>query len=716
MYGMRKTVQSTSDSVLRVSRRLIEARNSQLNYITEKRNIDKVIAFILSTDLVIQYNHVHRLGVKFREEFLKHDICANDGGIMCCNLSVALDTAKDGDGDSERLKGLAIALPPVRDPATAYVISRTVELLDRSVTIGDETPDLNVDHGTAAKVRALELLFKERYRLCRERNERLQQELDAVQQQLMAGTGPDNGETMPPQLRERVGALELQFDAIRKQLERLQDVGEESARGGQQHIQLLIRQPDQFGNYNQPLVTLLENLCSDVATEYGRASDISLLLQSNGLAARLVRCKEEKKRCNEELARLRDELAGCLRRAESMYTDQDGKRLQQSLEGSGKELTRGIQWFADGVESLSQSPYAVPDPSLAKELDERVQAALSARVLQTIAPRLQQLEERAEKEIATRVKKLEAQLRSGFNKDFDSRRGELESKWLNAFYNYENKIAQDSGRKKKGLEMQWGSYGKTVLWIEELRTIAMRKPEKTSVWKSLHRVDGHGAAASWSHSLIDKSAFLGQLVYTFENMFKVFCLQDRYIVLLEYMPNVYDVEKRHVQFQRMQIISGQAFNDFSVRLTSELGKLLDSIKDLSKTIEEIRCNLETTEIPTKEMSRGGEYYDAMKEHEKMSEEITSLLNELHLMRHKDDPNFDLDLERINDDKEAKTVRNNVFRNRWHVVEEMKSFGRRVYKEYKEWYTTVAGAINNTEGSPRYLKSFEDECARHVFVE
>src|SRR5436190_2184363 len=419
MYGMRKTVQSTSDSVLRVSRRLIEARNSQLNYITEKRNIDKVIAFILSTDLVIQYNHVHRLGVKFREEFLKHDICANDGGIMCCNLSVALDTAKDGDGDSERLKGLAIALPPVRDPATAYVISRTVELLDRSVTIGDETPDLNVDHGTAAKVRALELLFKERYRLCRERNERLQQELDAVQQQLMAGTGPDNGETMPPQLRERVGALELQFDAIRKQLERLQDVGEESARGGQQHILLLIRQPDQFGNYNQPLVTLLENLCSDVATEYGRASDISLLLQSNGLAARLVRCKEEKKRCNEELARLRDELAGCLRRAESMYTDQDGKRLQQSLEGSGKELTRGIRWFADGVESLSQSPYAVPDPSLAKELDERVQAALSARVLQTIAPRLQQLEERAEKEIATRVKKLEAQLRSGFNKDFD---------------------------------------------------------------------------------------------------------------------------------------------------------------------------------------------------------------------------------------------------------------------------------------------------------
>lgn len=235
--GEDDVVRQTRETIRRTYDQLVETRNLQLKFMAKNRK-DENIAFLLTPDLVLQYNYVHQLMKSFRSG-TPPDICVEDGGITCSNMKVLNEESF-----------------PRSTPADGsdYLASRIVDLLDRPVTVGDEDLTLNVRDDFAANIKTLNLLFEERYRLCQEQSERLRTDLTTTRQQLVASrsagleasTRADTDRTVQ-RMREQITKYEIQLRTVRQQMDELRQLNENTIQQTQRDMEELMQRVKKTG-------------------------------------------------------------------------------------------------------------------------------------------------------------------------------------------------------------------------------------------------------------------------------------------------------------------------------------------------------------------------------------------------------------------------------------------------------------------------------------
>lgn len=257
---------------------LIHIRNSQLKYLKDLKHRKHEYGFIVTPDLILQYNHVHQLMRSFRTG-MPADICVEDGGITCSNLSVL---------NAEQVAGERIDSFPTRLPVTDdsdYLASRIIDLLDRSVSAGDQDLTLSVRDEFAANIRTLNLLFEERYRLCQEQGERLKNELSTTKRRLAASrtaaseaAANSAAEKTIQQMREQIARYEAQLLVARTQFERLRVLNENSLRHNQHEVEQLAQRIDHMAGRRDDrggdLLELLRKLVDSLESERNRVTSV----------------------------------------------------------------------------------------------------------------------------------------------------------------------------------------------------------------------------------------------------------------------------------------------------------------------------------------------------------------------------------------------------------------------------------------------------------
>ncbi|KAG8314026.1 hypothetical protein J6590_102015 [Homalodisca vitripennis] len=261
-----------NESVRKTYDQLVRTRNAQLDYMAKMRGRNKEFAFLLTPDLILQYNYIHQL-MKSLRTGMPPDLCARDGGITCSNLSVL----KAERGTGKTLDTFPAVLPTA--DASDYIASRIVDLLDRPVTVGDLDMTVNVRDEFAANIKTLNLLFEERYKLCHERGERLRNELASVKQQLAASraAASDAGahgvaEKTIERMREEIARYETQMRVVREQMDALKEINEKSIQRNRRDIETLTRRVVQSGRdeNSDAFLGLFKRLLEGLETERDR--------------------------------------------------------------------------------------------------------------------------------------------------------------------------------------------------------------------------------------------------------------------------------------------------------------------------------------------------------------------------------------------------------------------------------------------------------------
>lgn len=260
------------DDVQHTYDRLVRSRNSQLKYMSGVRSKEEEIGFVITSDLVFYHNHVHQLIDSFAptNNDGSSDPCFLDGGVVCSNLAVLNDLLNVGDRRTV-----------VPTDGTDYLTSRIIHLLGMPIPTNDQKFTVRVPDAFTANVRALYLAFEERYGLCRERNERLTNELAAIRRQLLA-VGPlpavksqavvgNDNERAIRVLRDRVARYETLSALARERIEDLRRSDEQSAKRNRHECRLLMRRLDRSSRNG--LAEVVRDLLKDQTAERQRLDD-----------------------------------------------------------------------------------------------------------------------------------------------------------------------------------------------------------------------------------------------------------------------------------------------------------------------------------------------------------------------------------------------------------------------------------------------------------
>lgn len=245
---------------------MIDTRNKQLKHLLRLRKDNVHLAFIITPDLIVQYNHVHRLMRSFRG----NDLCARDGGIMCSNLTAFKDEQLSGD------KYIDFAASKSLADGSDYVASRIVDLLNRP--IGDVDGGLTSSSARdeiASHIDTLTLLFEERYKRCQQQTDRLKNELSATRRDLEEchqGEQDRSTDLTVEHMRKQIATYDLHLHMVRNQVESLREVNEKSIEHSQRKIDELMERIKATGStkHSDAFLRLLRTLIDTIESERER--------------------------------------------------------------------------------------------------------------------------------------------------------------------------------------------------------------------------------------------------------------------------------------------------------------------------------------------------------------------------------------------------------------------------------------------------------------
>lgn len=254
---------------------LINTREKQLVLMAQsrKKNIEG-FAFFVTPDLVLQYNYVHHL-IKSFYTHMPPDICVQDGGVMCCNLSML------GEGDFQKRFAVGSSLEPQAVPVatgTDYVAARIVDLLDRPIAGIEKDLTLNVRDEFAANIATLNLLFEERYKMCQEEGHRLKTELMNVKQQLAVSrsvaaadtpSGSGTEQQTVERMRNQIAQYDVKLRTVRQHVETLRNMNDQSIKRIQEEVDELMRRVNESGRTDQSalFIQFLQHLFDTLENE-----------------------------------------------------------------------------------------------------------------------------------------------------------------------------------------------------------------------------------------------------------------------------------------------------------------------------------------------------------------------------------------------------------------------------------------------------------------
>lgn len=259
--------------VRRMYEKLLITRNAQLRYAASRRTA--ALGYIVTPDLVLQYNYVHRL-MRSLYSGAVEDLCVRDGDIACSNLS-SIETGPIGDRNESYPSEL-----PVADEAD-YLASRIIHLLDKPIIVGDRELSVSVRDGFAVNIKTLE----ERYRSCIGQNERTERQLTETKRQLAASETTasellENGtvEQRIMRMREETIRCETQLLGVRERLRSLRENNEQT----REEVETLLRwlSPTTRGETNEKCLALLRDLVGTLQTERDAIASVLSRMETTG--------------------------------------------------------------------------------------------------------------------------------------------------------------------------------------------------------------------------------------------------------------------------------------------------------------------------------------------------------------------------------------------------------------------------------------------------
>lgn len=368
---MELTVQQTYD-------RLLKARYAQLKRFSDLGLKNREFGFIVTPELVLQFNYVHQLVNSFRSG-IPADLCAEDGGITCSNMSVIKSTRLPKVENKEPVEPAKAKSSYESD----YLTSRIIDLLERPV-FGDSHQNMtvNVRDEFSANIRTLSLLFEERYRLCQEQGDRLSEELITIRQQVVASKkataeyqlATNTTDPTVQNLQEQITRYEAQLSLARARVQSLREMNETSINRNQREVENLLQRLTQSGERYPKSETLLE------------------------LLRRLIEGQKKE----------REELRAAVRIVELVH----GRK--------SKRFVDSIKNFAS-MRIDTENPSSGPDPN---EFQRLVQVESVDRVRKTLSEQDERIQEYINSEINKRSLDVEQRMRAEFRTEYDSRRAE----------------------------------------------------------------------------------------------------------------------------------------------------------------------------------------------------------------------------------------------------------------------------------------------------
>lgn len=262
------------DVVRRTYEQLVKTRNAQLGYVARMRRRRRAeLGTVLTPDLVVQYNYTYRL-LKSLRGGLPIELCVEDGGASCSDLSVL---NVDTDDDARPLRDGCPKSRRAAADGSDYLGSRIVELFDRPIDVSDPDLTVKVRDDFAANIRTLNQLFEERYRLCQEHTQRLRNEINAVRERLKTErTDAASGSVVDRRIdhmRDQIARYEVQTRVVNEQLEVLNDMNVNSIKRNRHEIDRLSRiltDRSRHGEHVEPIVALLRRMVDNSEAERER--------------------------------------------------------------------------------------------------------------------------------------------------------------------------------------------------------------------------------------------------------------------------------------------------------------------------------------------------------------------------------------------------------------------------------------------------------------
>lgn len=264
---------AAEEVIRRTYEQFVKTRNAQLGYVARtRRRRNAKFGTVLTPDLVVQYNYTYRL-LKSLRGGLPIELCVEDGGATCSDLSVL-----DLDTDDARpvLDGCPKSRSVVAD-GSDYLGSRIVELFDRPVDVSDPDLTVKVRDDFAANIRILNQLFEERYRLCQEHTLRLRNEISTVRERLKSERADAASGLVVDRriddMRDQIARYEVQMRVVKEQLEALDDMNVNAVKRNRHEIDRLSRilaDRPSHGEHVEAIVALLRRLVDNSKAERER--------------------------------------------------------------------------------------------------------------------------------------------------------------------------------------------------------------------------------------------------------------------------------------------------------------------------------------------------------------------------------------------------------------------------------------------------------------